>query len=156
MVALDEPHPGLGVPAGQEALCPEVSGERVVHMWTGEWRDGTYGRIAVPRALFHRLGGYDETLFPMGHQDHDLLLRARLAGADPLWVPGRALAVRALRNSKHESLALTGASWLGFSMMNRLNAAIATANRWRHGHAANPRGWGRGRVEVNFQTQVDL
>jgi len=43
--------------------------------WSGSYEDGTYGRIGVPRELFFELGGYDETLLPMGGQDIDLVNR---------------------------------------------------------------------------------
>jgi len=43
--------------------------------WSGTWGDGSAGRIGAPRDLFMRVGGYDETLPPMGGQDIDLLNR---------------------------------------------------------------------------------
>ncbi|MEM7106957.1 MAG: glycosyltransferase family A protein [Bacteroidota bacterium] len=41
---------------------------------------GTEGRIVLRSDDFHRLGGYDEELLPIGHEDHDLLNRARASG----------------------------------------------------------------------------
>lgn len=53
---------------------------RLLHLWSGRPHDGTYGRIAVERRLFHRLRGYDEAFLPMGHQDVDLIQRAVASG----------------------------------------------------------------------------
>ena len=52
----------------------------IVHCWTGDWLDGTCGRLAMSRALFERIGGWDESLAPIGHQDLDLRDRAQAAG----------------------------------------------------------------------------
>ena len=41
---------------------------------------GTEGRIAMTRENFVALGGYDESLENIGHQDHDLINRATASG----------------------------------------------------------------------------
>ncbi|MBL7856250.1 MAG: glycosyltransferase family 2 protein [Cyclobacteriaceae bacterium] len=41
---------------------------------------GTEGRVALSKAKFLALGGYDESFFPTGHEDHDLINRARAYG----------------------------------------------------------------------------
>lgn len=41
----------------------------------GNRGDGSFGRIGLPADLFQSVGGYDETLLPMGCQDADLLVR---------------------------------------------------------------------------------
>ncbi len=41
---------------------------------------GTEGRIVLKKADFYKLGGYDESLLPIGHEDHDLMNRARAIG----------------------------------------------------------------------------
>lgn len=43
--------------------------------WSGDWDDGSFGRIGLPREMFFHIGGYDESLLPMGGQDIDLLRR---------------------------------------------------------------------------------
>jgi hypothetical protein len=45
------------------------------HQWSGDWGDGSFGRIGIPRELFLEIGGYDETLTAMGGQDIDILHR---------------------------------------------------------------------------------
>lgn len=52
----------------------------IVHCWTGDFLDGTCGRLAMHRDLFRRIGGFDEGLGPIGHQDLDLRDRAQAAG----------------------------------------------------------------------------
>lgn len=41
---------------------------------------GTEGRIAFMKTDFFKLGGYDESLLPIGHEDHDLMNRAKAIG----------------------------------------------------------------------------
>ena len=51
-------------------------GDRIVtHQFNGRFDSGNYGRIAVKRKYFYMLGGYDESLDPMGAEDKDLILR---------------------------------------------------------------------------------
>jgi hypothetical protein len=52
----------------------------VAHAWTGNWIDGTYGRIAMRRSTFDDIGGYDEDLLPACYEDTDLIERARASG----------------------------------------------------------------------------
>lgn len=51
-----------------------------VHQWAGNWTDGSFGRIGLPRDLYHTLGGYDESMLPMAGQDMDLLRRIHGSG----------------------------------------------------------------------------
>ncbi|RAW01350.1 glycosyltransferase [Pseudochryseolinea flava] len=41
---------------------------------------GTEGRIALAKTKFMELGGYEESFLPTGHEDHDLLNRAKAYG----------------------------------------------------------------------------
>lgn len=45
------------------------------HQWSETWEDGSFGRIGIPKAIFQKIGGYDETLLPMGGQDVDIIQR---------------------------------------------------------------------------------
>lgn len=49
------------------------------HQWSMSWEDGSFGRIGVPKRVFEDIGGYDETLLPMGGQDIDILNRLFIA-----------------------------------------------------------------------------
>lgn len=56
----------------------EVAAHRKMACWQysgGSREDGSFGRIGLPTELFKTIGGYDETLLPMGCQDVDLLAR---------------------------------------------------------------------------------
>lgn len=57
------------------------------HQFSGTFGDGSYGRIGCPRTLFYELGGYDETLLPMGGQDVDILNRMTAASRRLLKLP---------------------------------------------------------------------
>lgn len=50
-------------------------GNIVLHLWSGEFRDGTFGRIAFLKKYFEEVGGYDESLPQMTAQDEDLMDR---------------------------------------------------------------------------------
>ncbi len=50
------------------------------HQFTGNY-DGSCGRVGVPKAQFKRLGGYDESMMPMGYQDTDFVNRILLTSA---------------------------------------------------------------------------
>lgn len=52
--------------------------EIILHQWSGESKDGTYGRLSYLRDNFFSIGGYDESMLPMGYQDHDLIKRFSL------------------------------------------------------------------------------
>jgi hypothetical protein len=52
----------------------------LLHHWSRDWRDGTFGRIAIGAAGWTMVGGYDESLLEMAWQDVDLLFRSRAVG----------------------------------------------------------------------------
>ena len=41
---------------------------------------GNGGRISISKDNFIKLGGYDESFYPMGYQDYDLIERAKKFG----------------------------------------------------------------------------
>lgn len=47
----------------------------VIHQFSGDPYDGSYGRISVRRDDFYKIGGYNERFAPMGYQDADLITR---------------------------------------------------------------------------------
>jgi len=72
----------FGLDADNRITGPEV--ERVLlardrgngcWQFSGTSRDGSYGRIGLPSAVFFEMGGYDESLLPMAAEDYDLLKR---------------------------------------------------------------------------------
>jgi len=105
----------------------------IVHCWTGDWLDGTCGRLALHRDLFTRIGGYDESLDRIGNQDLDLRDRAVAAGGrivlnqDPT-VVGRAIFTRLESKMQH----LTGVDYGAANERNRVRSLDnLAAGRWR-------------------------
>jgi hypothetical protein len=94
-------------------------GCRLMHLWSGVYRDGTCGRIAMDRSLFYALGGYDEELYPMGFQDRDIILRAVAMGVRYYRFP--CSAGSAIQNTKEDSVRNCGpnARWEHFEQENR-------------------------------------
>jgi hypothetical protein len=87
---------------------------------------GSHGRVVIDRAAFHRLGGYDEQLYPMGHQDCDLMDRARAMGMKVVQVePTESLAVP---NTKVESIANCKNGRMTWGDFNRRNILISNHN----------------------------
>lgn len=48
--------------------------------YAGDLADGSYGRISLRREVFMRLGGYDESFYPVAYEDGDLLERLKACG----------------------------------------------------------------------------
>ncbi|MEY4815540.1 MAG: hypothetical protein RLZZ162_2613 [Verrucomicrobiota bacterium] len=95
-------------------------GCRLLHHWSGVHGDGTSGRIAVSRPIFEHLGGYDESFYPMGYQDLDLLERASHLNIPVLRC--RPLQRCAVKNSKDESVLhcrTDGLTWVDYDRLNR-------------------------------------
>lgn len=81
----------------------------VFHQFSGMYRDGSYGRIAVLSNHFHKAGGYDETFEPMAFQDNDLILRLRKLGLTYINNSHPRFS-SAIQNDKSEGLRYTGST----------------------------------------------
>jgi hypothetical protein len=111
-------------------------GVELLHLWNRVKGEGTYGKIAITRELFYRLGGYDESFYPMGYQDEDLLRRAEAAGARTAREPcARHWAIRNTKVESIEHCRVGSLTWreLWWLNLERSKANIAegtlTANR---------------------------
>lgn len=97
------------------------------HQWSKSWADGSYGRIGLPRQLFLEIGGYDETLLPMGGQDMDLLKRLFKLAPDMSGLPPPV--IPAIENSHDHKMAETGALDMSpaesYEVINKLNMSIS-------------------------------
>mmetsp|Transcript_73070 Transcript_73070/g.128743 ORF Transcript_73070/g.128743 Transcript_73070/m.128743 type:complete len:308 (-) Transcript_73070:397-1320(-) len=62
----------------------------LVHGWSGQWKDGTCGRVCISREDLYRLGGYDETLDTYGFEEMDLIHRAFALGLEYVRIPWQA------------------------------------------------------------------
>jgi hypothetical protein len=134
--------------------CLARSDDVVLQMDEGTRGDplrGTFGRICIPRYWFYRLGGYDETFAPIGHQDQDLIWRAKAIGMEHAHL--RAGGPAPIRNTMVEKASHTGQrSW---HAMWRANERISRRNLKEGRFIANPGGWGAANVAINFnETQT--
>ncbi len=132
-----------------------ASGDAVLQMDDGARGDplrGTFGRIAIPRYWFHRLGGYDESFAPIGHQDQDLIWRAKAMGLRH--VRARTGGPSPIRNTMVEKASHTGKkSW---HAMWRANEKASRRNLKEGRLVANPSGWGAAEVAINFNESQSL
>ncbi|HWE50187.1 MAG TPA: glycosyltransferase [Bryobacteraceae bacterium] len=107
---------------------------------------GTFGRICIPRYWFYRLGGYDEAFAPIGHQDQDLIWRAKATGLRHAHLSAGGSAP--IRNTMAEKASHTGQrSW---HAMWRANERTSRRNLKEGRLVANPAGWGAANVALNF------
>jgi hypothetical protein len=121
-------------------------GCRLLHMWSKIQGDGTCGRIAVDRRVFHALGGYDESLHPMGYQDFDFIRRATAAGVP--YIRCGCDANLAIKNTKQESIRHCSRPGFTWEDYNRENRARSMANIAAGRFVANaPHGWAPLNVE---------
>lgn len=106
-----------------DRVLSEIAADRtsLVHCWSGDWLDGTCGRIALHRELFERLGGYDESLEAIGHQDIDLRDRAKAMGCMIPTINDPAVVGLAIRTRDEDKLQhLPGVS---YKLANAINVA---------------------------------
>lgn len=65
-----------GYMGGQYAIRQFLKERNIVlQQFTGDYDDGTFGRIGVLKKHFERVGGYNESFEPMGYEDDDLMIR---------------------------------------------------------------------------------
>lgn len=64
----------------------------LMHGWSGVWKDGTCGRVAISKQAMHKLGGYDEEFLPYGREELDFIERAYLMGIEYVRIPWHATA----------------------------------------------------------------
>ena len=95
-------------------------GTELMQMWSKDTRGGTYGRIAITKKRFHEIGGYDESMYPMGYQDVDIMKRARKSGASILEVIiPLGMAIKNTKAASTTHCNMPGLTWYDFDRMNR-------------------------------------
>jgi len=97
-----------------------------VHVWSGDWLDGTCGRMAMHRDVFAELGGYDEALGACGYQDLDLRDRAKALGCSIVTITEADVVGSAIRTELREKAQHLGA--LNYQTCNTKNAAASREN----------------------------
>lgn len=96
----------------------------VLHMWTGVYLDGTFGRLVLSKRNFLRFGGYDQGLDVSSYQDADLRNRLRAGGLKRIWCKNRKY-ISAIANEKGDGVSCTTDRWLA---MNKRNEALSKKN----------------------------
>lgn len=117
-------------PRDQDVIGESLRDKASCHQWTGRLGDGSHGRIGLDRATFFGIGGYDETMLPMGAQDVDILNRLKIAGK-----PVRRLSPperEAIQNSHEQKMLEVGnsstssfGSDVNWQSLNDLNRALS-------------------------------
>ena len=85
---------------------------------------GNGGRISISKDNFIKLGGYDESFYPMGYQDYDLIERAKKFGLKYINVNKNN---NAIFNSKNESIKNIGIK-MDYNKMNNINKLLSKVN----------------------------
>ena len=113
---------------------------------------GTVGRLSFYRDNFFKLGGYDEDLLPIGHEDLDLVNRARNMGINLEQTQVENFLKYLSNTTKEKAENCTDTNEDYYSL---LNANIETSNEnIRNGKlVANPGGMKNFVVYKNFQKQ---
>lgn len=98
----------------------------ILHQGSGIPLDGSFGRIAMAKRHFLNIGGYDESLLPMGYQDADIIHRLVQFGLR--YVPKIDKEYnKAIPNTKDEGLLHTGSND-NYYQMNYQNMLTSKAN----------------------------
>jgi predicted glycosyltransferase involved in capsule biosynthesis len=85
---------------------------------------GNGGRITISKNNFKKLGGYDETFYPMGYQDYDLIERAKLFGFKFIHLNKNN---KCIKNTKEESIYNIGIN-ISYDKMNCMNKLLSKIN----------------------------
>jgi hypothetical protein len=85
---------------------------------------GNGGRISITKNNFIQLGGYDESFYPMGYQDYDLIERANVFGLKYININKNN---KAIINSKKESIKNIGIK-MEYNKMNNMNKLLSKLN----------------------------
>ena len=102
----------------------------LLHTWSGNYHDGTYGRIAINKNRFYEICGYDESFYPMGYQDADFITRARLIGSRYLHVPcGQKSAILNSKEDWIKYCSIPGMTWREFNYENKQKSNANIKNR---------------------------
>lgn len=98
----------------------------ICHQFSGNIKDGSFGRIAVLQKYFDYLGGYNESFEPMGFQDVDMLKRLYKIGLEYHTLKNSKYC-KAIANTKGESIRYTNSS-ITYPEMDRINGNMSIKN----------------------------
>lgn len=118
---------------------------------------GTVGRIVLPGKLFHQIGGHNEEFLPLGHEDIDLLDRARKYGEQNYGSTYKEVKIENflhfISNSAKEKAGSKEKARNYFYECNEINKATSRKNLQAGNYIANPQGWGEALVYKNFSVK---
>ena len=116
----------------------------VLHQFTGQDQDGSFGRIGMTREVFHDIGGYNQEFLNMGYQDWDIIHRAEKKTGVKYIQDINAAYAQAVINTKELSIANVpdDIKELGWEEMNKINKFTSFQNIYRNNLVANNRNYG--------------
>jgi hypothetical protein len=95
----------------------------IIHQSSNIYGSGTMGRISMTKENFLKIGGYNQSLFPMSHQDGDIVNRAILNGLKYYNLKNKEYN-KAIINDKKESLKNCYGNY-NYKNMMKLNMAYS-------------------------------
>jgi hypothetical protein len=112
----------------------------VVHQFDWNPQNGNFGRIALTKKKFNEIGGYDQSLLPMGYQDWDIIKRAEATGCKYV-NPTDAEFNQAIENEGGKELSMANQKdehkKMGWVEMNRINKLKCHHNLYKKKLTAN-------------------
>ena len=107
----------------------------VVHQFDWIPQNGNFGRIALTKKKFNEIGGYDQSLLPMGYQDWDIIKRAEATGCKYV-NPTDSDFNRAIMNEGGKDLSMANQTdehkKMGWVEMNRINKLKCHHNLYKN------------------------
>jgi len=112
----------------------------VMHQFDWIPQNGNFGRIALTKEKFNEIGGYDQSLLPMGYQDWDIIKRAEATGCKYI-NPTDEEFNRAIMNEGGKELSMANQKdehkKMGWTEMNRINKLKCHHNLYQNKLKAN-------------------
>lgn len=119
--------------------------EVLIHLWN-KIMGGTFGKICIPKDIFYKLGGYDESFLPIAYQDNDIMNRAK---AMNIKVVENLISIGVITNTIEEKVNQTGLkSWWSCLQANKATSEFNISNNKLI--ANKDTGWGYAKVKINF------
>lgn len=121
--------------------------EVLIHLWNSIKNSfSTFGKICIPKDIFYKLGGYDESFLPMAYQDQDIMNRARAMNIKVVENP---ILIGVIKNTEEEKINQTGfKSWKKCLKANKEKSKLNISNNKLI--ANKDTGWGYAKARVNF------
>jgi hypothetical protein len=120
----------------------------VLHMET-RMGDGSFGRIALSKENFYKIGGYDENLLPHSHQDSDLINRGKGFGLEYVFDP---LYTYTIANNMHAKNKYLKESWFEMREKNKKKSQENVSKKLFVANINN--GWGKAKLMVNKSESI--